>query len=269
MNLEQYRALKAEEAKQQQSPQEDKLEQVKVVVEGEETQEEIKSKEVEVETKIEDETTIEEDKVEIEGVGEVSLDELKQGYLRQSDYTKKTQELAKQRKEAEEAIEVYKELQSNPLVTKELQKATNANLPSHLTSKTDAKIVELENKLYDLMLEKQISDLEGRYEDFEVMEVLKMAQEKNITNLEDAYHLSKAGKPQKESIDVEKLKEDLKKELLKEIDANKNTDSIISAKGATPPAEVNIRKLSKTESKIAKNMGMTNEEYVKWRDVSK
>ena len=46
----------------------------------------------------------------IEGFGDYTVDELKEfknGYLRQSDYTKKTQELARQREEANDALEVY------------------------------------------------------------------------------------------------------------------------------------------------------------------
>lgn len=45
------------------------------------------------------------DKVYIDWVGEVDLDELKRWYLRQSDYTKKTTELANQRREIEASQE--------------------------------------------------------------------------------------------------------------------------------------------------------------------
>ena len=49
--------------------------------------------------------------VEIEGIGKISVDEIKewkQGYLRQSDYTRKTQSLASQRQEYEDAVNLYK-----------------------------------------------------------------------------------------------------------------------------------------------------------------
>lgn len=51
--------------------------------------------------------------VDINGTS-VPLAELKNGYLRQDDYTRKTQELAVLRKEAEDALTLWKALQSDP-----------------------------------------------------------------------------------------------------------------------------------------------------------
>lgn len=65
-----------------------------------------------------------------EGRQPVKMSELKQGYLRQSDYTKKTQELATQRKEVEALQEKIKPAQDwldtmerNPWMFQEIQKA--------------------------------------------------------------------------------------------------------------------------------------------------
>ena len=46
--------------------------------------------------------------------------EFKQGYLRQSDYTKKTQILAQERERLKEAVELYDYLQSNPEIAQRL-----------------------------------------------------------------------------------------------------------------------------------------------------
>ena len=54
------------------------------------------------------------DKIQIDGIGEVTIDELKSGYLRIQDYTKKTQEVSRKRKENEEAISFYEEIKRNP-----------------------------------------------------------------------------------------------------------------------------------------------------------
>lgn len=51
------------------------------------------------------------------GDGEISIGELKNGYMRQEDYTKKTQETSEQRKEAEQALTLYRALQENPVQT--------------------------------------------------------------------------------------------------------------------------------------------------------
>lgn len=47
----------------------------------------------------------------------VPFSELTQGYSRQADYTRKTQDLARQRQEAEEAIQVAQALRANPGLT--------------------------------------------------------------------------------------------------------------------------------------------------------
>lgn len=71
----------------------------------------------------ESETSLSED-TEIE-VGEdtVSLKELKDGYLRQSDYTKKTQELAEQRKELEPTQEWMEYWTQNPYLKEQIMSA--------------------------------------------------------------------------------------------------------------------------------------------------
>lgn len=208
--------------------------------------------------------------IEIDGK-EVPIDELKNGYLRQSDYTKKTQEVTRQRKEAEEAIRFYEQLKSNPYFAKQVAEQTKTQLPPNLDPAT-AKIMELENKIYDMMLEKEISELTNKYDDFEVKDVLSVAHEKNITNLEDAYLLAKSRKTsdkKEEKVDVSKLKDEIRQELLKELESEKNTKSIISSSDNGAPKDDGLPKLSKQELKIATHMNMTPEEYAKWRDVKK
>lgn len=164
MNIEQYRALKAKELENSNKPEAEEaiVEQTPAV---EETKIEEPAKEEVVPELIE---------IEIEGQ-KLTLDELKSGYLRQSDYTKKTQELSRQRKEAEEAIKLFESLKQNPQTVEQI-KTTN-KIPASLDPAT-AKIVELENKMYDMMLEKEIETLQSKYKDFEVREVLEMAQKK-------------------------------------------------------------------------------------------
>lgn len=215
-------------------------------------------------------TTIPE-KIEIEGVGEVDFEELKKGYLRQSDYTKKAQQLASQRKEVEQAINVYEHLRQNPELAQKLVQEGGA--PQSLDP-TVAKIIELEQKLYDMMLYREIETLQNKYEDFEVKDVLETAHEKGITNLEDAYFLVKSRnmqtqtQTQKESsFDLDSLKKQIREEILNELKADgvDTSTTITSRSGASP--EINIPKISQSELKVATSMGMSPEEYIKWRDV--
>lgn len=57
--------------------------------------------------------------VEVDGE-QISLADLKAGYMMKADYTRKTQELSEQRKEAETAIALYKSLEQNPQATMRL-----------------------------------------------------------------------------------------------------------------------------------------------------
>lgn len=256
MNIEQYRALKAQE---EASKAQQQVEQptTSPVEETKPTTEETKP------------TTVEETKpitVEIDGK-EVTIEELKNGYLRQADYTRKTQQLANQRKEFEDAIKLYEHLKNNPEIIQQLQQITS--VPRTLDP-TQAKVIELEQKVYDMMLEREIEILQNKYPDFEVMEVLEMASQKQLTNLEDAYHLVKSSKGgTQQTLDVEKLKEELRKEILKEIESSVETSSIITSNGGGVVEAPDTPTLSQSEIKVATSMGMTPAEYAAWRDVDK
>ena len=207
------------------------------------------------------------DKLTIDGVGEITLDELKKGYLRTSDYTRKTQEVNKQRKEAEEAIKFYENLKSNPELAQEI--ASKTQIPRDLDP-TQAKVVELENKLYDMMLQNEINNLQHKYPDFEVREVLPIAHEKGLLNLEDAYLLSKSQKTptskSQENINVDDLKKQLREEIIKELDNEKNSTRTIISTNSTDVHLDDKPKMSEAERKVAKGMHLTDEEYIKWRD---
>ena len=242
MNIEQYRALKLEQENQP------KVEETQVqTVEQPIT-----------ETKPE---VVEPIKVEIDGK-EVTIDELKNGYLRQADYTKKTQEVSQQRKESEEAIRFYEYLKQNPEAAEALN--NTVGVPAQLDP-TQSKVIELEQKMFDMMLERDIDMLTAKYDDFEVREVLELASQKGITNLEDAYKLVKSSKG---SPDNESLKEQLRKELLIEMEQEGiSTKSIISDKITQQVAPSSEVTLTPGEVKVAKGMGMSVQDYVTWRDA--
>ena len=250
MNIEQYRALKAQESAQPQQPVEQVVAPVTVPV---------------VETVV---TKPEEPKpitVEIDGK-EVTIDELKNGYLRQSDYTKKTQDLSRERSETKEAIEFYDYLKANPTVVQQIQ--TNGGQVPDRIDPTLSKVKELEDKMYDMMLQNEIEGLTSKYPDFEIKDVLEIAKNKGITNLEDAYILSKSSKITNNSLDVDKLKEDLRKEILKDLESERNsTQTIISTNSQGSVVDTNLPTLSPTEVKVAKMMKLSDADYVKWRDM--
>ena len=68
----------------------------------------------------EDEQPESQDSYEVTVDGEklnVTLDELKNGYMRQADYTRKTQELSQESAEVKDAVTLFRALQENPMQT--------------------------------------------------------------------------------------------------------------------------------------------------------
>lgn len=190
----------------------------------------------------------------------VSLEELTKGYLRQSDYTKKTQEVARQSREAQEALSLFEQVKQRP----EVAEALNYD-------PREAETRQIEQNYYDLMLEQEVSTLSAKYADFEVSEVLDFAVQRNMQSLEDAYFLNKQYKgtnsttpaptaPIVQSVDVDALKQQIREELL----AEQNTSTIISGQG-TPPATQQAPVLTASQMRVAEKMGLSPDEYMKWR----
>jgi len=145
--------------------------------------------------------------VKVDGAEQqVSLEELRDGYQRQSDYTRKTQELASERKRLEQAEAIVSSLESDPESTlRALGDAFGISAtpeqsgdpggsswdePDDATSK---RLQELEGRVqgYDRLhkkqaLEKQVTVLKGKYGDFDQSELFQHALRNKIGNLEAA-----------------------------------------------------------------------------------
>lgn len=272
MNVDEYMALKAQEeskVKEPDQPADKPVEEEKKQAEPTpEPKEEIKEepkKEEEVKT----------NKLHIDGIGDVDIDEIKEwknGYLRQTDYTKKTQSLANQKKEVEDAVEVYNYLKSNPDVAKRLAEGdTITKDEKKIVSKVDPNMQNmsaLTQQIEMLTLRMEIQDLESKYKDFDVREVLSKAQEDGIDDLEKAYKLVKAEKvmntPQQE-VDIDALRKQIKSELLDEMKKEKIvTQSIISSNDKAPPSQAQEDTHTEKELKIMKAFNMTKEDWKKW-----
>lgn len=209
------------------------------------------------------------DKILIDGVGEITLDELKNGYLRTQDYTKKTQEVARQRDEVQDAMELYAKIKADPNYLTELANG-NTPLPNQLDPLL-GKLLNLEALVYDMQVEKDISALQSKYPDFEIKEVLNIAHEKQIS-LEDAYLLNKSIKTPV-TADTEAIRKQIREEVLKEIEANNDvTRTIIGSGGSGTVIEDKTPELSNAEKKVASRMFRDAKdpfaEYVKWRNKS-
>lgn len=205
--------------------------------------------------------------IEINGE-QVPVDELKNGYLRQSDYTRKTQELAEKRRELEYLAQIKQQLEANPELAKQIAQESGLNAldPAY------AQEMQRQQEYYDMKLELDLQAMEKQYEDFNRSQVLEVAFERKLS-LEDAYLISKANQPQVETPtqqvlpDLEQIKRELMEELKKELASAQpvDTSSIISSRGGVAPVGDTTPKLSPAEARMAKIYGMTEEEYAKWR----
>jgi hypothetical protein len=281
MNIEEYRAMKAQIENEQQNSKEEQTD-----VQTQQTATEPAESTTQTEEQTEpaqpdggaeggtgaSSSETKTDEITIDGQT-YKLDDVKRwkdGHMMQSDYTKKTQELAREKKEAQQALQFMQQLQANPDVAKKISE--DYNIPQLDPEKS--KVVELESKYYDLLLEKEVSELSGKYDDFSAPEVLQFAYDNKMNNLEDAYILHKSKKPksqetqvqQPEAFDINSIKEQIRQEILGELKSNVDTSSIIQSGGDVPPVKDDSPKLSDAEIRVARNMGMNPKEYAKWRN---
>jgi len=182
MNITDYRAMKAQEATQkEQTSSTPVVQTTPPTTVSTPVVPETKTPEVKVEPVIPD-------KITIDGIGEVTLDELKNGYLRQSDYTKKTQAVAREKDEVKDAVKFVEQLKANPELAQQVTNLAKGAVPKTLDP-SQAKISELENKIYDMMLDNEVTKLQSKYPDFEAREVLAMAEEYVNKNIAKVSHI--------------------------------------------------------------------------------
>lgn len=210
----------------------------------------------------------EENYIEIDGE-KYTLDdikEFKQGYLRQSDYTRKTQELARQRKENEYALELFNYLKANPYLVEVLKQQDMGspmfNVAQQLTPEMQ-KIQELEMHIAQRDLDYEITQLKQKYPDFDEVKVLQEAEKRGITDLEFVYKALREVK----QIDVERIKkeaiEESKKQILAEIEKNKDVTKTVINQG-DKPTQAQAITLTPAQKRVAQGMGLTEEEYAEW-----
>lgn len=172
---------------------------------------------------------------EIPEFGDVSLKELKEwknGYMRQSDYTKKTQELAEQKRG------IVNETVTKPSATKN----------------------DLERKVEKMHIEMELNKLKGKYEDFNEITVLDKAIEL----------INKGNTP--ESIDFDMLykatrtidEDSIRQKILQEINAGLDTSSLIGNGVSNPPASQSVT-LSLDEDRVRQRMGVSVEDWIRYK----
>jgi len=243
MNLDTFRAMQATEA-------EAKTTEPEVIVEDA------------IENTLEPEPATQKIKV---GDDELTLDELTKGYLRQSDYTKKTTEVAQARKEHEEALKVYEMIQSNPELREKLKEAGGDGVVLDAVNEERKRIRDLETKIATMELDANISELKTKYPDFDETKVISEAANRGTTDLEFVYKAIRNVEPKAETVDIESLKAQLLEELKAENASLPPT--LMTGKGTSKPVKQSEGPVMTTmEARIADGMGISHAEYIKHRD---
>lgn len=204
-------------------------------------------------------------KITIDGLGEFDPNEIKEfkkGYMRQSDYTRKTQEVAKMREEAQEAMELMNYLKANPhvaqaLVQRELA-AQQGQKPPVVPSVENDRLKSVEHELQVFKLDSTIKALETKYPDFDEVAVLDYSVKEGIKDLEKAYKAMKA-----ETFDPDAMRKQIEKEITEKFKQNGIATGTIIGNNDNPVAV--DHGLSDLEKTIAAKMGMSPEEYAKWK----
>lgn len=204
--------------------------------------------------------------VTVDGVGELTFDEikeLKQSGLRQSDYTKKTQEVARLREEAQDAMELLAHLKANPQLVEVLRTAeTN---PNHGMYDNATPQGEMLNKLVynqkSMEIDMKIDRLKAKYGNIDEVALYNKAAELKTDDFEFVY---KALSYEDNETNKQKYIDEAKAQLKAELEANR--DGVRTSVGTTPPTPPKEEKsLSPEERRVADGMGLTEAEYMKWQ----
>lgn len=183
--------------------------------------------------------------------------EYKKGYMRQSDYTKKTQAAAQEKRENAEAREVYDFLRANPEIAKRLAEEAPEQAAKAPTM-MNPELQDINVKIQTMEIEKSIELLKMKDPEMDEIEVLQIANDLRVS-VDSAYEtwrgrnfdkiLEQRLKKQSESI-TQKIKGNSEK-----------TKSLITPKAKA----VGLHGLSDAEVSFAAKMDMTPEEYAKWK----
>ena len=207
------------------------------------------------------------DTVHIEGFGDYTLDELKEfknGYLRQSDYTRKTQELARQREEANEALEVYEYLRNNPHLVNALMQMDNGQVNPVVQKATpeNAMMQQILHTQKAMEIEMKLNDLKSRYgNDVDEVALFQKATELKTDDLEFVY---KALQYDNLVAQQSNAVQAAATQMQAEIDANKSAVSTIvgTNQGAITRPQ---KSLTDDEKRVAAQMGISEADYLKWK----
>lgn len=196
--------------------------------------------------------------------------------ITQEDLIKAIQEATNQEKpqmdpETEQALELMAYLKENPHLVQAMREVDiegHQELNSFVPDEVTKKIQELEEFMLEQQYQKLITEITTKYPDFDEEKVINYAQEHGLDDLEVAYKALKSDTIQGMDLEAEraKIREEERAKILSELrkDAT-NTSTIVDSNGTSPIMQTETV-ISQQEKNVAFNLGMSSEEYIKWRD---
>lgn len=213
-------------------------------------------------------TTTEEATTEVPTINEidingqkVSLDEVRQGYIRQQDYIAKQQQLDAKLKEAEQSLQLVDYLRKNPQIAQRLYEDEKAPSVVQTVNPAMQEIENLKRELFQDKLNNTITNLKGKYSDFNEVEVMNKAVSMGVTDLEFVYNAMRG--QNLDNIIAQRVKEELAK-ATEQINKNASATRTLVGSGQEPQATT-THNLLPQEMRVADMMGISYEEYAKYK----
>ena len=195
----------------------------------------------------------------------LTLEELQRGYMRQSDYTRKTQEVARQREELAKnqhpSMNQQQPVYQPPLTQQQRNQQYIDQMYQRQVAQAvqpmEQRLQEIENQYADNLLNEKINTLKTKYSDFDEISVLNEAYKRGTDDLDFIY------RSLRKEPDMVSLKEQLRQEIMQEINTNnQHVDTLVQTGNSTP--QVNMTNLSERQLHMAQVFGMTPEEYAEY-----
>lgn len=200
----------------------------------------------------------------VEGVGDFTAEqirELQQGSLRQSDYTRKTQELARQREELAEAKAFYEQVKSNPQLQDQIRQE---NPVVQMPSVENDAIRQMRYELKSMEADMKMNELKSRYGNVDEVAIYQKAAELKTDDFDFVYRALNYQAPT--GLSEREIIEKAKAELRAELQQNKDSVSTVVTTTNQTPLTTAPPSLTADEKRIASAFGMSEGDYNKWKN---
>ena len=195
--------------------------------------------------------------------------EWKMSNMRQQDYTARLQQVTQMQQQAQDALELYNYLKGKPELAQKLQEldsgvTQNPNLMNAVnnTNPMMERLNALEANNIQMQIQNELSSILGKDKDVTDVELINIATANNV-RITQAYEIWKGQNFDK--LMQKKLAES-SKQITQNIEKNNGiTKTLIGEADKTNTSDVNFG-LAENELSFAAKIGMTPEEYSKWKN---